>query len=70
MGRTFVILRKELAEILSNKVLLASLGALPAVMVAMTLFVLSTYVAGADDAGVQAVARTRPALRSGQWPPR
>jgi ABC-2 type transport system permease protein len=57
MRRERVILRKELAEILSNPVLLLSLSALPLVMVVVTLFVLGTYVAGADDPGIQAVAR-------------
>jgi ABC-2 type transport system permease protein len=55
-GGAVIILRKELAEILANPGLIASLSALPAVMVAVTLGVLATY-AGASDASVQALAR-------------
>jgi ABC-2 type transport system permease protein len=52
-----VVLRKELAEILANPMLLASLSSLPAVMVAVTLGVLWTHVAGANEASVVALAR-------------
>lgn len=52
-----VVLRKELSEILSNRMLLLSLASLPAVMVAVSLFILWTYVAGADRPEIEAIAR-------------
>ncbi len=57
MGKTWVVLSKELREILANRTLLISLASLPVVMVAVSLFVLWTYVRGADDPSIEAIAR-------------
>ncbi|MGI5860442.1 MAG: ABC transporter permease subunit [Myxococcales bacterium] len=57
MGRAAIVLRKELSEILSNRSLIASLSGLPITMVVVSLFVLATYVRGANDPSVAAIAR-------------
>lgn len=54
MSRFAIILRKELREVLGNRVLLGSLAALPMTMVVVSLFVLATYVR-ADDFTIQAM---------------
>lgn len=50
-----VILRKELREVLGNKMLVGSLASLPLTMVGVCLAVLATYVS-ADESTVQAMA--------------
>jgi ABC-type Na+ efflux pump permease subunit len=57
MNKTGIVFAKELREILANKTLLASLASLPVVMVAVSLFVLFSYVAGANDPAIEAIAR-------------
>jgi ABC-2 type transport system permease protein len=56
MGCTGVVLRKELAEIASNRLLLVSLSSLPVVMVGVSLLVLATYALGADEASLRTMA--------------
>lgn len=51
-----VILAKELAEILGNRALVASLASLPFTMVGVSLAVLASYV-NADDSTIQAMTR-------------
>ena len=55
--RAAVVLRKELREILANRLLVASLSSLPAVMVATSLFILAVYVDAERHPGIEAVAR-------------
>ncbi|MGC4123085.1 MAG: ABC transporter permease subunit [Myxococcales bacterium] len=50
-----VILRKELREVLGNRMLVSSLASLPLTMVGVSLAVIATYV-NADEATVQAMA--------------
>jgi ABC-type Na+ efflux pump permease subunit len=56
MGRAGIVFRKELAEILANRSLLASLSGLPVTMVGVSLFVLWAYVRGADEPSIAAIA--------------
>jgi len=54
MDRMLVILRKELGEVLGNRMLVGSLASLPLTMVGVSLAVLAPYV-NADDSTIQAM---------------